>query len=236
MITHSRQTIHMGINFVVFPSPRINMQSNLRFQQFLSENGIECPTVKFKEKERKISIARESPTPLNIQVGITTSSPSFGQLLIFAPQSGSSLEMFSKEAEMIVEAFNSTWPTTKRQIITCDVTFRDLYETSSEHAFLELWETHLDQSAEALKVLGRPVLGGGLRFVMPPQPDDDEPVMTELKIESFLKNTKKIFIETQFKWPQPTAAEVPLDPHSRLKQVDDYIENKVVAFMGGESQ
>jgi hypothetical protein len=110
-----------------------------------------------------------------------------------------------------------------------------LYETSAEHAFQELWEMRLRQPPDSLAVLGRPVLGGGLRFVMPPQPDDPEPVQIEVKIESFLRDTKKIFVETQFAWPSPMSPGAPF-PVNRLEQVNKYIEESVISFITGGSR
>jgi hypothetical protein len=192
--------------------------------------GIDFAKVAFEERE--IAVIREIPTRLEIKVA-TIGPPAVGQLLIVAPHPGS-LDLFAKEVEAIVRAFDSTWPAKKRQIISCDATFRDLFEASAGHAFQELWETRLHQSLDSLAVLGRPVLGGGLRFVLPPLPDEPEPVQIEVKIESLLRDTKKIYVETQFKWPQPMPPEAPLDPSSRLKQIDKYIEGEVLSFiMGG---
>jgi hypothetical protein len=148
-----------------------------------------------------------------------------------APRQGTDLDLFKKEAEAIVQAFETTWPTKNRQIISVDAAFRDLYETSGEHAFKELWETRLGQTADALAILGHPIAGGGLRLVMPPHPEQSEPLEIELRIESFLQDTKKIWIETQFRWPQPMPPGAPLDPARRLKQVNDYVDNEVLSFI-----
>jgi hypothetical protein len=228
MYPESRQTIHMGINFIVSSMPVLNESSKLRFQKSLHTYGIDFTQIKYGDSE--IIVRREAPTRLDIQVA-AMGPPSLGQLLILAPQPGCDLVLFTKEAEAIVKAFNSTWPAERRQVISSDVAFRDLFETTSEHAFQEIWEKRLGQSADTLAVLGRPVLGGGLRFVMPPQPNELEPVQIEVKIESFLRNTRKIYVETQFKWPQPKAPGEPLDPTAQLRQVDEYIETEILSFM-----
>lgn len=231
MNPESRMTIHMGINFVVSPMPTIDMERNLNFQESLVTQGIDFAKVELKERE--IRVVREAPTVLQIKVAAL--GPPTGQLVILAPQPLRALSLFAKEAEAVAGAFNSTWPEKRRQIISCDATLRDLYEASGEHAFQELWETRLGQPRESLGVLGRPVLGGGLRFVMPPRADDPEPVQIEVKIESFLRDTKKIYVETQFTWPAPRLPGTPFDPESRLKQVDAYVENEVVSFITGGS-
>lgn len=232
MNPESRMTIHMGVNFVVSPPPTIDMDRNLDFQQSLVGEGIDFAKVGFKEGE--LSVIREVPTFL--QVRVAALGPPTGQLLILAPNPQRSLGLFAKEAEAVVRAFDSTWPEKNRQVIRCDATLRDLYEASGEHAFKELWETRLAQSPDSLAVLGRPVLGGGLRFVMPPRAHDPEPVQIEVKIESFLKDTKKIYVETQFTWPAPRPPGAAVDPQNRLKQVDAYVENEVISFITGGSR
>jgi hypothetical protein len=227
MLPDSRQPIHMGINFVIAPMPSINMQTNLKFQQSLIERGIEFAKVAFQEKE--ITIERQVPTSLVIRV-LDTQPPAIGQLAIIAPHPGSGLRLFIKEAEAIIEAFRATWAT-RRQIVTSDVALRDLYESSAEHSFQELWERLLGQPAGSLSVLGWSIGGGGVRFVVPPKPGDPEPVEIQLRIESYLQDTKKIWVETIFKWVQPMPPDSPLDPGSRLSRVDDYIEKNVIPFI-----
>jgi hypothetical protein len=232
----SRQTIHMGINFIVSPIPAIDKTSKRKFDEALEAQGIDFSEIKLNEQE--IIVIREKPSRLEIKIA-TIGPPAIGQLLIVAPNplsKDSFTDLFAKEAEAVVRAFETAWPTQNRQIIHRDVTFRDLYETSVQHAFAELWETVLGQSSEKLSRLGRPVLGGGLRFVMPPISLETEPVQIEVKIESFLRDTKKIFIETQFTWPQPMTPGTPMDPEDRLNRVDEYIENNVFAFISGDAQ
>jgi hypothetical protein len=233
----SRQTIHMGINYLFNPVPVINRQSHLRFQQGLFDEGIDFKTTSLKEPV--ITVIREEPSRLEVKIA-ALGQPT-GQFLVVAPQSGCDVEVFVREVEAILRAFESTWPSRRRQVVTTDATFRDLYETTAEHAFQEIWEMRLGQSAQELERLGQPVLGGGLRFVMPAQSEDSEGSQgqvkqVEVKIESFLRDTKKIFVETQFTWPQPSTPGAPFDPSGRLRQVDSYVENEVVSFLLGGSQ
>lgn len=231
MKPQSRHPIHMGINFITSPPPIINSQSYLEFQRCLISRSVEF--TKAVHREHQIEVVREAPAPIRIMVGTLVPQP-IGQLLIVAPHPSRSLEYFIQEAEYIAEAFSTTWPAPQRQIIKRDVTLRDLYETTSERAFQELWEKRLGQAPDSLAAFGRPVLGGGLRFVMPPQPGDQEPVQIEVKIESFLRDTSKIYVETQFVWPQPTPPGMLFDPRERLLQVNDYIQNQVLSFIMGD--
>lgn len=232
MRPESRITIHMGINFVMSPMPIINKETTIKFQQALGDQGIDFATV--GSKEGKLSIGRQTPTLLEIHIAAI--GPPAGQLVILAPQPQRALSLFAQEAEAVVAAFDSTWPQQGRQILSTDAALRDLYQASGEHAFQELWETRLGQSAESLSSFGRHVLGGGLRFVMPPPADDPRQVKIEVKVESFLRDTTKFFVETQFTWAMPLPQGQPLDPQRRLEEVDSYACNEVIGFIMGGSQ
>jgi hypothetical protein len=225
----------MGINHVTLPTPAIDRKAGLKFQESLIATGIEYSS--FNLEESHIFVTQKHPLPLEIRVVAQISSPQpFGQILVVARQPNRPLSVFAKEVSAILEAFNRTWPSAMRQLLTCDVTLRCLYESTSEHAFKELWEERLRQPPALLGSLQRKVLGGGLRFVMPPQPGDADPAQVELKIESFLRDTSKIFVETQFVWPEPQPPGTPFNPTDRLDAVDQYILNQVAAFlMEGES-
>ncbi|HKZ82643.1 MAG TPA: hypothetical protein VJ793_03185 [Anaerolineae bacterium] len=227
----SRQTIHMGINFIFSPMVTIDRRSYIAFQNALLEEGIEITKTALQE-QREIALTRDMPTDLEIKVS-ALGPPAIGQLLIVAPHPSRDLNLFIQEIEAVLRAFDATWPEQNRQLMRSDATLRDLFETDADHAFQELWETRLKQSQESLAAFGRPVLGGGLRFVMPPVAGEPRPVQIEVKIESFLRDTKKMFVETQFTWPSPMPAGTTFDPAFRLHQVDDYIEQQVLSFILG---
>jgi hypothetical protein len=226
MNLQSRETIYAGTNFIVAPmQPALDRQSCLRFQELLDGAGISVANVRYSDRE--LIVVRETPFPLEIKVGIV--GPQIGQIIIVTPiLIGRSLDGFGAEAEDIVNVFSQAWNFPQRQILSCDATLRDLYDTTSEHAFKELWEQRLHQSQEGLNLLGRPVLGGGLRFVMPPT--ENEPLI-EVKIESFLRNSRKLFLEAQFTWPSPQPPGNALDPENRLCLVDNYMQNELVRFI-----
>jgi len=60
--------------------------------------------------------------------------------------------------------------------------------------------------------------------------------MIEVKIESFLNDIRKIFLETQFTWNRPQPPGSPLDPGKRLEALDDFIQNEVVRFVMGDDE
>jgi len=229
MKPQSRYIIHLGINFVTIPAPVVTRQSSLAFQAAIGESGLDF--VRAENPENQIILTRESPSPLQVMVGLL--EPQVGQVRIVAPNPKGSLELFVQEAEAALEAFAAVWPAKNRQIIRSDGAIRELRETSAAHAFQELWESRLGQTSQALAVFGRPIRGGGLRFVMDPLPAEPEPVQIEVKIESFLSDTKKMFVETQFVWLKPTDPGAPFAARERLSQMNSYVEEQVQAFLSG---
>jgi len=225
----SRKTIHMGVNFLLAPMPVVDRQFGLAFQRFLIESGVAYNSV--EQVEMQISVVREKPTPLSIQI---KSGGQVGQLLIVASPPERALDAFIREADGVVRAFEIAAETGPRQIVGKDASIRDLFDSGGEHAFQEIWERFLERPPQVLDMLERHVLGGGLRFVMPSKEGEPDPVQIELKIESFLRDTSKIFFETQFSWPQPSPPGTQIMPGELLKEVDRYIVRISGKFAGGE--
>jgi len=231
MKTQSRVIIHAGINFMSAPAPLISQQTLLLFQQAVMTQGLEYQRV--ETAKNTISLFRESPSPL--QILVASNEAQMGQLLITAPQPKGPLDLFIKEAEAAIQAYESVWQAPNRQLIHVDSTIRQLYETTSPHAFQELWESRLGQSSQALSVFGRPIRGGGLRFVMDPVAEE-LPAQIEVKIESFLADTTKIFVEMQFTWPVPAIAQASFSVKERIEAMNNYIETHVQPFLSGEKK
>jgi hypothetical protein len=218
--------LHMGINYVISPTPVVDKATALLFQQRLLAEGIDIDSVRYTDTE--IILTREV-SPLQIKV-VASGPPVVGQLLMLAPNPERDLDIFGKESEAIVRAFDVAWPNAK-QIIARDCTLRYLYETSRQHAFKELWEDRLGQSEDSLDKLGRPVIGGGLRLVMPPIEGLADPSQIQVKIESYLKDSKKIFVEVEFRWPEAKPPGFPFKPIELLTEVDRYVDNEVCSFI-----
>jgi len=213
----------------MIPAPVVTKLQSLAFQQAVITNGLDF--TKVDNPQHRITLTREQPSPLQISV---VGDNQVGQLLVVAPNPQGSHELFIQEAEAALTAFQSVWSDPGRQVIKSDATIRCLYETTSQHAFQELWETRLGQEGQSLKAFERPIRGGGLRFVMDALPGDTQPAQVEVKIESFLRDTSKIFVETQFTWPKPTEPGEHFDVRGRLQQMTEYINNQVAAFLTGE--
>jgi hypothetical protein len=224
----SRQIVHLGIHWIFASPPVINSQTFLMFQQALISHSIEITNTSCKDNQ--ITIVRDQPIQLRIMVIQPPKQPT-GELLIFSQSTSLHFESFVQDTEFVVTSFDECWQLNRRQILSQDVTIRELHETEAQHAFQEIWETRLKQPGDSLAPLGGKVLGGGLRFVIPPQ--DNMPAQKEIKIESFLQNAHKIFIETQFIWHQPTAPGTPFTPREKLTEVDNYARNEVYRFISG---
>lgn len=100
--------------------------------------------------------------------------------------------------------------------------------------FQELAGTWLVKPAQALAVLAKRIRGGGLRFVLNPI-EEELPVQIEIKVESFLRDTTKIFVETQFSWPMPTPQGSSFDVSCRIERLNRFIEDHVLPFITGEN-
>jgi hypothetical protein len=219
----------MGINYHLLPIPIINQHTNLKFQQYLLTQGIDV--TRGMIQRNRITIRRDPPQLLEINLIAQSIQPPIGQILIVAPHPERPLRQFVKEVEAVLKAFDEAWPAVNRQIVSCDVALRCLYSSTCEHAFQEIWEERLGQPTDLINKLGRRVRGGGLRFVMPPQQSEPRPAQVELKIESFLQDTKKIFIEVQFLWPRSEIPGEDFASADRLNEANEYIKNQVHAFM-----
>ena len=76
-----------------------------------------------------------------------------------------------------------------------------------------------------------------LRFVMPHRDDEEDPKEVELRIESYLQDSKQVFVEARFTWLNPTVVHDTLNFRAteRLGTIEDFIENQVHQFMEAKS-
>jgi hypothetical protein len=143
-----------------------------------------------------------------------------------------SADLFSTTAGYIAQAYEDVWSVPIRQVLLSEVTLRDLYDTDGPHAFMEIWERRLQRKSEELRVFNQPIVGGGVRFVLAPQQADQPAV--DLKIESKLDNPRKIFIEVQATWQNPTLPGSPLDPSVRLSYAQEFAKERAIQWVSAE--
>lgn len=223
----SRHTIYAGTNYVFAPTPILDGERFLSFQQALSKHGLS-----FERAERPAPaqwiLARGKP-PLTIQAG--TPAPPIGQVMVVSEWMEGEVDTFADDAALVYDAVFETWPGDK-QVIAKDATVRQLYDVGGKLAFEYLWEHRLGQQVAQLGFLGKHVGGGGLRLVMPPDMATDEPVQTELRIESFLADPRKLFVQVTMAWPKPDS--VPSSafaPAELLSQVKELANGDVLEFL-----
>lgn len=227
MFPKSGRIIHLGINYMLAPPPGLTKERFLDFQKELNNKGLSFTVARREESTFIFEKENESP---NLQVRIGLPAPPIGQLLIIDSHPRSGVKFFIEQSEAVCSSFSQCWEK-KFQVIRSDVTIRHLYQSKGQHAFKYLWETRLGQKEKDLSSLGRAVLGGGIRLVMPPKKDERIPKQVEIKIESFLKDTRMIFVETQFVWLQPMVAGEDFAPKQLLTEVDSYAQKEALNFI-----
>lgn len=229
MRVETRQSFHFGVNFTFVPPAIIDGQHSRRFVEALAGSGLEFDQTNM---QGGMFAAHREQRPLQIRVAQL--APPVGQLAVLAPVPGRALEEFIDEAEIVVAAFASTWGSS-RQVVARDCTIRHLYAVEAQHAFQYLWVTRLGQPEEQMTAFGRPILGGGLRLVIPPSESNENQGQIEVKIESLLADSRKLFVEVQIMWPKASVPNAPMAPREMLEAVDGFANREVVAFITGGS-
>lgn len=228
MLPETQRSLHLGVNFLIAPIVlTIDTPHDLDLRRFLSDNQIEF--ARTERVNQGLRLFNQRPEPLEVLV--KQAGPQVGQLLILAPQPTQPVESFIQQSEAVCRGFQNVWQHPQAQIINRDACIRYLYQSRGEHAFRFLWEERLRQNPNDIRLLGRPVLGGGLRFVMPPDPNNRTQV--EIKIESFLQNSQMLFVELQFAWPGSVTLEEGFQPRDMLTAVQNYCQTNLIPFISG---
>jgi hypothetical protein len=224
----SKQSIFFGVHFLLVGEWGTDSKRLLDFQKALLDEGLE-----FSETgtgPRSFVLTRKESSAFQVKIGSV--GPQVSEIKIVTPERPSHvLDPFCKEAEAVCRAYIKVWAGMPCQVLRCDATIRHLYSCNC-HAFKHLWEDRLGQQEDDLKYLGgRPVLGGGLRLVLPRVNQWKDHV--EVKIESFLGDPEKIFIETMFLWPDPFIVNTAdgFNSTGRLKELEKYATHEVCDFL-----
>ncbi len=224
----SRQSIFFSVGYTIASEWPSDTMHRLDFQKALAENQLDFPQTSVGVRD--FTLVRKEPSALQVQ--IASVGPRVSSVMVSSDRPAHSLEYFCKEADVVCNAYREMFIKKECQILRCGVTIRHLY-SCEDHAFKYLWEERLGQKPEDFSYLGRPVLGGGLRLVMPPTQDSAEPVQIEIKMESFFRESRKMFIETAFVWPRPRLLQkdAKFEPAIRLTEVEKYAQGKVWDFI-----
>lgn len=227
---NTKTTSYFGIQYLLAGNWRPDRHNLVEFEKALINNGLDFSQTQLSDKSFVLIRSESSP----LQIKLESSGPQVMSIHITAQNPAYDLEMFCRDVEAVISAFQSTWPADQYQLLNTTGKIHHLY-SSQTHAFKYLWETRLCQQAEDFKALGsRPVAGGGLRLLMPPHSvDGAEPVSIELRIESFLRETNKLFVETVFTWPRPRMinSDEPFGPHAAMAQIERFAAEDVWNFI-----
>lgn len=226
----SKTTIFFSVQYLLAAQWMPERARTVEFEKALLENGLDFAQT--QSLPNAFMLVRTQSSPL--QVKLESPGPQVVSLLVSASNPTYDREMFSRDAEAVTQAFLRTWPSDHYQTLNVVSKIHHLYSAQS-HAFQYLWEQRLGQSPEDFRVLGgRPVAGGGLRLVMPPHAaEGGEPISIELRLESFLREPQKIFIETTFTWPRPQVI-VPqqgFNPQRYIEQTEQFAAEEVWNFL-----
>ena len=226
----SKTTVHLSVQYLLAGGWAPERARTVEYEKALLENGLDFGQT--QSRENAFMLTRTQPS--HLQVKLESPGPQVVSLLVLANNPQYEREMFGRDADAVVQAFAKTWPAEHYQILTVNCKIHHLYSAGT-HAFQYLWEERLGQTPDDFRLLGgRPVAGGGLRLVMPPHAiPGGEPTSIEVRVESFLREPKKIFVETAFTWPKPRVigAEQGFDPAGYIEQTEQFAAEEVWNFL-----
>ncbi len=232
----TKTTILFQINFVIAYPPKLDKTKALQLQQKLLDNTLDFDQTNLTEKQYLLK--RTNPQ-LNFQ--INAPAPNLTALTVTSPNPQSDEEMFIQEASAALNAWSACFPAPAYQLVQNNARLHQLY-SCSDHAFKYLWEQRLNQNPAQFKTLGnRIIAGGGIRLVLPPsqsenQPSDENPHSIQIRIESFFKEPKKLFIETAFTWPKAqTIRENNFLVSEKINTVKNFTANEVWNFITADN-
>lgn len=226
----SKTTVHLSVQYLLAGAWSPERVRTVEFEKALLENGLDFGQT--QSRETSFTLIRTQSS--HLQVKLESPGPQVVSLLVLSANPQYEREMFGRDAEAVTTAFLKTWPAEHYQALTVNSKIHHLYSAQT-HAFQYLWEERLGQSPEDFRLLGgRPVAGGGLRLVMPPHAAPGaEPTSIDVRVESFLREPKKIFIETAFTWPKPRVitTEQGFEPQRYIEETERFAAEEVWNFL-----
>lgn len=227
---HSKTTSHFSLQYLLAGAWQPERFKAVEFEKALLENDLAFSQTNLYEK----SFILKRNQPSQLQIKLESAGPQVMSIQIVSLNPQYDLGMFCRDCEAVITAYAQTWPANQYQILNRNGKIHHLY-SSDTHAFKYLWEQRLGQQGQDFQILGnRPVAGGGLRLLMPPHSvDGNEPVSIEARIESFLRETNKLFVETIFTWPQPINidSEEGFEPQKLMEQIEMFAANELWEFI-----
>jgi hypothetical protein len=240
MIEQSRQTIQFTVGFLIGPALELDEQRVAAFRARLEEEDI-----RFEHAEHADStlvLARTAPSSLQVQivsgqVGAAAEPVPVTQIVIATVIAQdvpvAAMAEFADAAHEVTDVVRDLWPEME-YVLGWNTGVRSLFASSTEHSFQYLWEQRLRQDTQELSVFGRPILGGGLRLMFPPGQDEGEHFQAEVRVESFLEDVRRLYVELNLANgnPEPINA---LNPTVLIQATEAFMDERVLPFLlGGE--
>jgi hypothetical protein len=229
MLQHTSFTVHLGVGCLFAPSPVIELFRVQAFEKALADRGLQFTSRNLTPGA--VHLHRD-PDPLDVQLTTPANGPPVASFAVLAPGPWATVQEFTEQAVAAYESYATVWTGQTLQVVQREVTLRRLFSVAESSAWEYLWQRRLAQEVRELQAFGRPVLGGGLRFVLPP---DDEQPHVELKIESFFPDPTKLFVELQMKWMKPQILEGLGDPAPLIQEADRFIDEDVCKYVMGDN-
>jgi hypothetical protein len=227
VLRETKVPVHFSVSFVFAPGPVLNQPQLLAFQ---GKAGSPPAGIYFDQVQHQTNQAMLVRAKPPLQVGLASMPQGIGQLTVAAERPDDQLEDFVVTADAVIAAYRDVWGS-QIQVIRRDCSIRSLFAVPDDHVFRYLWEKRLGQAEESIKTFGRPILGGGLRFVMPGQPNVVDDPLLEVKVESFFENPKQLFVDTHATWATPLSPGAQLLPRDLLRYVSEYADGPVLDFI-----
>lgn len=226
MVLNTRSALYYGLNILLAPSGSgpLDRKRFVDFQKELGDRQLDIGSAVVEGSAFRFT----APPGESLQIAIATPGPQVIQLLLVSPQPRRDIAFFEEQADLVCQAFRAVWRE-PIHVLGRDCTIRHVYQCEGGHSFRFLWENRLKQSPEDFVEFGRPVLGGGIRVVLPAV--DGKESHVEVKIESLMSDPRMLFVETLFVWPAPLSIEDGLKPKKLLQEVEDFATNEVPRFV-----
>jgi hypothetical protein len=231
LIGQSKTTILYQVNFLVAQGGVIDETTSLQLQKALVDEGLTFN--KTEQSGGRILLRRDEPSKL--QIVLESPGQGVNSLSITAPNAAFEIETFIRQGQAGVRGYQEVFANERYQVLRTGAKVQQLYSTNT-HAFKYIWEGRLGRSKDDFGALGgRPVAGGGVRLVLPPQQGQERPDAIEIRIESYFKEPSKVFVETGLTHPQPMMMDrqAGFGLEGILKKLDGYASNEVWQFLSG---
>jgi hypothetical protein len=223
----TKRHVHFGVNLLFAPALPAPPAEVIELQRRLADPALGIAFDSVRREGPQVLLQRLD-SPLEVRLG-PCSWTDF-QVLVMARSPQYRLDDFGDDLDAVVGAVQELWPGLS-PALRRQVTIAHLYAVGQGSSFQYLWTRRLGQPARDLDLLGRQVRGGGLRLVLPPNPDDPDGPQAEVRIETYFADLSQLFVEGHFEWRTPAGLGFGA-LRGMLQEVELYLDAEVRSFVG----